>query len=84
MSNQTNDDDTSHYAGALLEDILDKVKTIAEGQTSLWDKVDGMDKRLEKVEENSELIPVIRDAVKAQSIDNQKLVSRVENLEQAA
>lgn len=53
-------DDVSHYEGALLEDILDRVKAIAQGQTSLWDKVDGMDKRLERVEENSELIPVIK------------------------
>lgn len=76
-------DDVSHYEGALLEDILDRVKAIAQGQTSLWDKVDGMDKRLERVEENSELIPVIKDAVKAQSMDYQKIVSRVESLEQA-
>lgn len=83
MGDTTNNDDTSHYEGALLEDILDRVKAIAQGQTSLWDKVDGIDKRLERIEENSELIPVIKDAVKAQSIDYQKIVSRVENLEQA-
>jgi hypothetical protein len=83
MGKRTSDDDSSHFEGALLEDILDRVKAIAQGQTSLWDKVDGVDKRLERVEENSELIPVIKDAVKAQLIDYQKIVSRVDSLEQA-
>lgn len=34
------DDDSSHYEGALLEDIFDTVKTIAEGRATLWNRVD--------------------------------------------
>jgi peptidoglycan hydrolase CwlO-like protein len=40
----TTNDDTSHYEGALLEDILDKVTVIAEGQTDIWNKLDTLDK----------------------------------------
>ena len=48
----TNSDDTSHYEGALLEDILYQVKGIAEGQTSLWDKVDGLWDKVDGIEKN--------------------------------
>jgi hypothetical protein len=77
------DDDTGHYEGALLEDILDRVKGIAEGQLSLWDKVDAIDKRLINVEENTSLIPVIRAAVTDQMRDLNSHNRRITILEHA-
>jgi chromosome segregation ATPase len=83
MGGNTTNDDTSHYEGALLEDILDRVKAIAKGQTSLWDKVDSLehkvdnlevkvdkiDQRLIKVEENTELLPAMQAAISNMSLD---------------
>lgn len=83
MGNNT-DDDTSHYEGALLEDILDRVNAIAEGQTSLWDKVDDMAKRLGNVEENTNLIPVIKLAVTDQTREINGHEERITTLEQAS
>jgi hypothetical protein len=43
---RSKDDDTGHYEGAMLEDILDRVKGIAEGQTTLSERVDRLETTL--------------------------------------
>jgi peptidoglycan hydrolase CwlO-like protein len=52
MGDSMNNDGTSHYEGALLEDVLDKVKLIAEGQTGIWNKVDSIDKNVSALKED--------------------------------
>jgi hypothetical protein len=47
------------YIGVLLEDIQDKLKGLAEAMAGLINKVNVMDKRLKKVEENTKLIRAI-------------------------
>lgn len=60
-----NDDDSSQNEDTLLEDIYDKLQGIAEAVGGLTEKTQTMDKRLERVKENSELIPVIKGASNA-------------------
>lgn len=93
MSDSTRDDGTSHYEGALLEDILDTVKVIAEGQTSLWDQVDGLDKNVRELKEDLSQVKqdvsqlkddmvIVKHAVTEQStyLDDHK--TRLKKLEQ--
>jgi archaellum component FlaC len=90
------DKDDDHDQGALLEDIDDKLRGIAEVVGGLSDKVDGIDSRLERVEDNvrsidlrlgqvekdTELLPTIKDAVTAQSTDLDDHEARLRRLEQ--
>jgi tetrahydromethanopterin S-methyltransferase subunit G len=51
-----------------LEDIQDKLKGLAEAMAGLITKVNVMDRRLEKVEEDTSLmLPILKVAVKDQT-----------------
>jgi hypothetical protein len=53
------------YIGVLLEDIQDKLKGLAEAMAGLINKVNVMDRRLEKVEAKTSLmLPMLKAAVK--------------------
>ena len=77
----TDNDDTSHYEGAVLEDIQHKLKQIAEGVSGLTVKVDGVDKRVSKVEQQTELIPSIKAAVTDQTKQLNDHDARIADLE---
>jgi hypothetical protein len=56
------------YIGLLLEDIQDKLKGLAEAMAGLITKVNVMDKRLEKVEEDTSLmLPILKATAKDQT-----------------
>jgi uncharacterized coiled-coil protein SlyX len=92
------DNNEDHYQGALLEDINDKLRGIAEAVGGLSDKVENVDRRLEqveqstkfmdgrlgRVEQNTELLPVINDAVTAMSSDIDDHEARLRTLERRA
>ena len=50
---------TDHYEGALLESIFDVVQGIAEGVTSLGERMNKVEACLERVEQQTELIPAL-------------------------
>lgn len=57
-----------NYIGVLLEDIQDKLKGLAEAVAGLITKVNSIDKRLGKVEEDtSRMLPILKAAVKDQT-----------------
>ena len=61
-----------NYIDVLLEDMQDKLKGLAEATAGLINKVNVMDRRLEKVEEYTSLmLPMLKAAVK----DHDKLLS---------
>ena len=59
-----NDD---NHVEVLLEDINDKLNSLAEGVGSIRGTVQSLDQRLEKVEASTDLLPAIRAAVTDQS-----------------
>ena len=76
----TSDDDTSHYEGALLEEIRDQVKAIAEGQAGLWDKVDGMNTNLtQDMTQIKEDLSVVKTVVTEQVTDLDDHERRLKN-----
>jgi archaellum component FlaC len=76
MDKANNDDnDMSHYEGALLEEINDRLKGIQEGQDSLAHvpkQLDAIDNRLRAVESD---VKVIKAAVTEHSRDIKDLKS---------
>ena len=52
-------DGTNHYEGALLEEIRSDVKGVAEAVSLLGVKINGIDKRLIRVEKIVEPIPAM-------------------------
>ncbi|MGI9027561.1 MAG: hypothetical protein ACR2FM_01800 [Candidatus Saccharimonadales bacterium] len=79
-----NNHDTSHYEGALLENIQDIVMRMAEALSSLVVKVNDIDIRLQRVEKNTELmLPVLQAAVKDQSKQLNNHERRIVKLEVA-
>lgn len=80
----TKDGNNDHHTGVLIEDVYDKLQGIAEAVSGLADKVDTMDKRLVRVEENTDLIPPLTEAVRAQSLDFDNHEQRLKQLEQLA
>jgi len=75
----------------LLEDISDKLASLAEGMGSVRETVYRLDQRLEKVETSTELLPAIKAAVTDQSHHLGDLEHaakdhdrRIDSLEQAA
>ena len=77
------DDDTNHYGGALLEEIRDNMKSLAEGMSSLKGTVEDINGRMSNVERNSELIPVIKTALTDQSHQVTDHEQRISSLEHA-
>jgi hypothetical protein len=80
----THDDDTGHYEGSLLEDIRDKVDAIAEAVSGVSGRVNQVEERLTKVEQDTRLIPAIQAAITDQAKDFKGLGKRVMALEKAA
>jgi hypothetical protein len=92
------DNDEDHYQGALLEDINDKLRGIAEAVSGLSNKVGNVDQRLEqveqhtkfmdarlgRVEQNTELLPVIKEALTSISADVDDHEAWLKRLEQRA
>lgn len=54
-----NTGNTDHYEGALLESIFDVVQGVAEGVTSLGERMNRVEARLERVEQQTEPIPAL-------------------------
>jgi hypothetical protein len=80
MSDNTED----HYQGALLEDMNDKLRGIAEAVGGLSDRVERMGKRLERVEHNTETLPALKGALTSISADVDDHEARLKRLEQRA
>jgi len=77
-------DNDDHYQGALLEDINDKLQGIAEAVVGLSDKVDRIDSRLERVEQNTEILPGLKGALSSVAADVDDHEVRLRNLEKKA
>jgi ribosomal 50S subunit-associated protein YjgA (DUF615 family) len=77
-------DDTGHYEGSLLEDIRDKVDAIAEAVSGVSGRVNQVQERLTKVEQDTRLIPAIQAAITDQAKEFKGLSKRVTVLEKAA
>lgn len=78
---KTDNNGTSHYEGALLEEINDRLKGIQEGQDSLAHvpkQLDDIDSRLRVVESD---VKVIKAVVTDHSYDIKDLKTRVTKLE---
>ena len=56
-----------NYVGVLLEDIQSKLKGVAEAVADLNKKAIKADQRLDKIEENTNLIPAVQAAIKDQT-----------------
>ena len=72
-----------NYIGVLLEDIQDKLTGIAEAVSDLNNKADKTDERLEKIEENTNLIPPVQAAIKDQTQQLSDHETRITELETA-
>ena len=70
-----------NYVGILLEDIQSKLQGVAEAVSDLNTKVDRTDVRLGKIEDNTNIIPAQKEAIKEQTIqlnDHEQRISRLE------
>ncbi len=56
-------DDNYNYVGVLLADIQAKLQGVAEAVGDLNNKANETTKRLDKIEENTNLIPAVQLAV---------------------
>lgn len=83
MSNGSNDD-SSGYEGMLLEEIRDNMKQLAESMSGVANRVENLDGRLQRVEQNTDLIPSVKAAVTDQSRQLADHDQRISDLEQAA
>ncbi|MCA1703947.1 MAG: hypothetical protein LC808_12045, partial [Actinobacteria bacterium] len=77
-------DDTSHYEGALLEDIQHKLAAILEGQQSLAHVPRELAELRADVADVKTNVKAIKAAIAVQSADTKDLKSRVATLEKAA
>jgi hypothetical protein len=77
-------DNDDHYQGALLEDINDKLQGIVEAVVGLSDKVERIDSRLERVEQNTEILPGLKGALSSVSEDVNDHEIRLQKLEKKA
>lgn len=71
------------YTGILLEDIQSKLQAVAEDVSSLHGKIDTANERLDKVEQNTELIPIIKIVITDQTHQLNGHESRISTLENA-
>lgn len=67
MTSTNEDGNTDHYEGALLEEVRDNLKLLAEGMSGLKTTVDDISDRLAGVEQQTVLIPSIKAAITDQS-----------------
>lgn len=67
----------------LLEDIQGKLKGVAEVVSGISKKADETNQRLEKVEENTNLVPAIQAAVTEQSVQLNDHETRITELQAA-
>ena len=74
-------DNNDHYDGAILEDIQDQVRRLAETLAEVPSKVRAIDERLVDVEAD---VKVIKAAVTDQSQQLHNHEDRITHLEQAA
>jgi peptidoglycan hydrolase CwlO-like protein len=72
-----------NYIGMLLEDIQSKLQGVAEGVSDLNKKADRTDKRLDKIEENTNIIPAQQAAIKGQTAQLNDHEQRITALESA-
>ncbi len=72
-----------NYGGILLEDIQSKLKGVAEAVADLNKKAVKADQRLYKIEENTNLIPAVQAAIKAQTKQLNTQDLRITELETA-
>ncbi|MES2970840.1 MAG: hypothetical protein V4702_00785 [Patescibacteria group bacterium] len=73
----------NNYVGVLLEDIESKLKGIAEAVADLNKKAIQADQRLNKIEENTNLIPAVQAAIKDQTKQLNTQGLRIADLETA-
>ena len=70
----TSNDDTSHYEGALLEDIYDRIKAMQEGLDALVD----VPSRLNRIEDKLSSMINESKAMRAVLIDHSKQIDKHE------
>lgn len=76
-------DKDDNYIGVLLEDIQSKLTGVAEAVADLNKKAVKADQRLDKIEENTNLIPAFQAAIKDQTKQLNKHELRITELETA-
>lgn len=82
---KTNNDTPARYEGIILEDIQESMAHLAEGMSGMLVTIKRMDKRLIRVEKNTELmLPVIEAAVKDQTKQLHNQERRITKLEGTA
>ena len=79
MGYTTSDDDTSHYEGALLEDVRDQIKLLAEAMADVPVDVRRLKQDVSQIKED---MTVIKYAVTEQSTDLDDHEARLKKLEQ--
>lgn len=72
-----------NYIGVLLEDIQSKLQGVAEGVSDLNKKADRTDERLDKIEENTNIVPAQQSAIKDQTTQLNDHEQRITALEAA-
>ena len=80
MSDEPSNDDTSHYEGAPLEDIQDRIRLLAEALADVPDDIHAMKQGIFQINENMTLLNM---AVTEQSTDLDDHERRIVNLEKA-
>ena len=72
-----------NYIGLLLEDIQSKLEGVAEAVSDLNNKADRTGQRLDKIEENTNLISAVQVAIKEQTAEINDHEVRISELEAA-
>lgn len=63
LNNMPQDKDSNNYTGILLEDINDKMSGVLEAVSAITGSVNEIKSRVEKIEENTNLIPAMQVAI---------------------
>lgn len=80
MGDTKSNDDTSHYEGALLEDIQDRIKLLAEAMSDVPADVRKLKQDVSQINEN---VTFVKHAVTELSTDVDDHEARLKKLEQA-
>lgn len=81
MGNKPNKDDTGHYEGALLEDIQDRIKLLAEAMADVPTTVRRLERNMSQVQHD---VTFVKHAITEQSADLDNHEQRIQRLEQKA
>jgi septal ring factor EnvC (AmiA/AmiB activator) len=81
MGDEPSNDDTSHYEGALLEDIQDRIKLLAEAMADVPADVRQLKHDVSQLKDD---MVIVKHAVTEQSADLDNHEQRIQRLEQRA